>query len=458
MRRFVSYGPALAVLMTMAAMIFAVPEAVERFNAAQTVYDVQLARLQLDDDDILERISRANRAVAKAVEPSVVHLTASRNRQSASGSGWIYDQEGHVVTNAHVIRNATEFRVQLYDGRIEMADLVGSDGMTDVAVLRLRDRDGLMAARRASDELPEQGDRVFAFGSPFGFKFSMSEGIVSGLGRSPSGVIGPAGFTNLIQTDAAVNPGNSGGPLVDARGRVIGMNVAIATGRDTDGTTEGQSAGISFAIPMATIESVVSQLIKTGAVSRGYIGITYGERARVMELAEGERVAGVEIQRVEEGGPADLAGLRVSDVIISVNNQRTAEPRLLRSVIAPVGPGSTVEIAYVRDNEERTASLTLAEFPQREFLVQQLRLNAFELVNPRGGEGVVLVVRSSRRRDADGLETQQRLVSIDGTAVGSVVEAIDAMLAAGLDQGRRVEMEIETSEGEKKTVRISLTQ
>src|SRR5262249_19153086 len=145
-------------------------------------------------------------------------------------------------------------------------ELFAADPYTDIAVVKVPESDDVFPARRATGLQPQQGDNVFVFGSPFGFKFSMSQGIISGLGRDPTAAAEFGGYTNYIQTDAAVNPGNSGGPLVDIKGRVIGMNVAIATARSSDGTTtdEGQSAGISFAIPLGTIESVVDQLITRG--------------------------------------------------------------------------------------------------------------------------------------------------------------------------------------------------
>ncbi|MGD1916156.1 MAG: S1C family serine protease [Phycisphaerales bacterium] len=257
MRRFITLGPAAVVLLTVLAALLAAPEIVRQTEATQARSQVLLARQELGQDDILLRINRATRAIAKSVEPGVVHLmTASRFRGGSAGSGWVYDDEGHILTNAHVVGGFDRLSVQLYTGRVMRAEVVGVDVFTDIAVLKAEDTTGLVPLPRATGEIPEQGDRVYAFGSPFNFKFSMSEGIVSGLGRDPNTGASGSAFTNFIQTDAAVNPGNSGGPLIDVQGRVIGMNVAIATGRSGDGQitpTEGQSAGISFAIPLPTI-------------------------------------------------------------------------------------------------------------------------------------------------------------------------------------------------------------
>src|SRR5205085_7634281 len=143
--------------------------------------------------------------------------------------------------NSHVVRGAKQIEVTFQDGRTSSAELVGQDPSTDIAVIQVKTDEGLFPVQRATALDLHQGERVYAFGSPFGFKFSMSEGIVSGLGRSAHTMLGGGGISNFIQTDAAVNPGNSGGPLVDIRGRVVGMNVAIATAQNTSGANEGQS-------------------------------------------------------------------------------------------------------------------------------------------------------------------------------------------------------------------------
>ncbi|MCB1282446.1 MAG: trypsin-like peptidase domain-containing protein, partial [Salinibacterium sp.] len=268
MRRFIAYSPAVLLLIAVLSSMLLAPVVARRVGFAQNEARIQLARLTLDEDDILERISLATRAVADLVRPSVVHLDVAssagfRQGVGASGSAWIYDDEGHVVTNAHVVRDGQRIIAELSDGRVYTLSRVGVDPLTDIAVLQLPTTAGIVPAQRATGEMPRQGDRVYAFGSPFGFKFSMSEGMISALGRDPRGaVVFESGFTNYIQTDAAVNPGNSGGPLVDTRGRVVGMNVAIATSTESEGTVSGQSAGISFAIPLRTIESVVDQIIE----------------------------------------------------------------------------------------------------------------------------------------------------------------------------------------------------
>ncbi|MBY0263217.1 MAG: trypsin-like peptidase domain-containing protein, partial [Phycisphaerales bacterium] len=321
-------------------------------------------------------------------------------RRTAQGSGWVFDLNGHVVTNSHVVRDARRIFVQFQDGRAVEADLVGFDRTTDIAVLKVRSSEGLVPIARATGGELFQGDRVYAFGSPFGFKFSMSEGIVSGLGRDPRLVIGEDGYTNFIQTDAAVNPGNSGGPLVDVEGRLVGMNVAIATAAGAS-AAEGQSAGISFAIPLATIESVVGQLIGTGVVTRGYLGITHSGRDEV-NLAElnrlGFRGPGVLATGVQSGGPAEKAGIRAGDIITRLNNQVVSNVAVLRSAITNNAPGDRITVEVVRDGAPVSLTVTLGELPRSETEKREAAVAAsrFGIADVEESQGVGLVITEVR--------------------------------------------------------------
>lgn len=373
MRKFQSYGPSMVVLLATVLVLVLGPVAVQRLHTARTATIVTLAQQRLDADDILERINEATRAIAQAVEPSVVYIEATGRVAGgryarSTGSGWIYDEDGFLVTNAHVISGLNELNVQFSDGRLRRAQLVGMDISTDIAVLKVS-ADGLIASRRASGLPLFQGDRVFAFGSPFGFKFSMSEGIVSGLGRHASA--GPGqnnSYTNYIQTDAAINPGNSGGPLVDIKGRVVGMNTAIVTSpeRSTDAASEvtGVSGGIGFAIPLESIESVVTQLIEKGEVLKGYLGVALEdagdlepEMRRRIGLTEG---LGVIIRDVLEGLPAADAGLAPLDIIIKVNGDDTPSTPVLRATISNHAPGDYVTLTIKRGEEIRDIRVKLA--------------------------------------------------------------------------------------------------
>lgn len=275
MRSFPYAGPGLVVLAAAAAAILAAPFAIRRATDAQADSDIVLASRILAGETVgaqsdelvvalplLEQLNRANRAVARLVEPSVVHVSTVMTMQrrnftgpyTSSGSGWIWDADGHIVTNAHVVEGSDRLQVQLFDGELRDAELVGLDLRSDIAVIKIA-TGGLHPSLRGDSATLEQGDMVYAFGSPFDFRFSMSSGIVSGLGRTAG--LADIDYENFIQTDAAINPGNSGGPLTDIRGRVVGMNTAIATGRG-NGVGQGQFAGISLAIPMSMIESTVT--------------------------------------------------------------------------------------------------------------------------------------------------------------------------------------------------------
>ncbi|MFG0259308.1 MAG: trypsin-like peptidase domain-containing protein [Phycisphaerales bacterium JB041] len=455
MRKFTDWGPAFLVLVATMVALFAAPSMVRKVEFAQTSARVTLARQALEEDDILIRIDQAVRQIAESVSPSVVHIDVRvENRAlfaSSSGSGWLFDADGHIVTNSHVLRGADRIRVQLNDGRLFEATLVGADPLTDIAVLRLPNVDGLIPAVRATDVHARQGERVFAFGSPFGFKFSMSEGIVSGLGREPAGAVAASsGYTNFIQTDAAVNPGNSGGPLVNVRGQVVGMNVAIATGNDSEGTTEGQSAGISFAIPLAVIESVVTQLIYNGEVRRGFLGVNLPRRWDDAQRA-GYNGYGVYVPGVSEGGPAELAGLKVGDVITAIDGETVTGVGVLRSMISTVQPGETIDLRVWRGGDELVISPVLAE-AGAEVTVGSSVLGELQRIGLQfggnnsvgmGDRPVMSWVFPGSPAVEMGFASGQRIVEVGGEPVRTIGDMTERFVEAGLLIGREVEVLVE---------------
>jgi len=404
MRNTTHYGPGLVVIAAATLAILAAPLAIRRANDAQADADIALASrvlstnatitpaalavappaselassadreeaaraLSQGDDTapapILEQLNRANRAIAKLVEPSVVHVSTliSMPRQMASpygssGSGWIWDDAGHIVTNAHVVEGAERLQVQLFDGELREAELVGLDLRTDIAVIKVS-AGGLRPSLRGDSAKIEQGDLVYAFGSPFDFRFSMSSGIVSGLGRSAG--LADIDYENFIQTDAAINPGNSGGPLTDIRGRVIGMNTAIATGRGNS-VGQGQFAGIGLAIPMSMIESVVSQIIDSGEVRKGFLGVSVvsidmarslaARDSRFEAVAEGFRGEGAVVGDVTPDSPASEAGFREGDVIVTIDGQKVTSEGSVPAVVSSRRPGETVKFGVWRGDGE----------------------------------------------------------------------------------------------------------
>jgi len=462
MRRFVTGLPALFVLLATTLVLVAAPAVLDRLAAAHATARITLARQTLADDDILRRIDLALTSLADSTMPGVVHLSVGQGRFSrSSGSGWVFDEDGHVVTNAHVVRGSNRIRVQFADGRSEWASLIGTDAFTDIAVLKIDSFPGLFPLPRDRDGIVRQGQRVYAFGSPFGFKFSMSEGIVSGLGRDPSNASEFGGFTNFIQTDAAVNPGNSGGPLMNSSGELVGMNVAIATGRDNDGTTEGDSAGISFAIPVATIDSVVPQLIGNGRISRGYLGMRNGGTSG-RETDEGGFVRGILVSSVEPGGPSEKAGLRAEDLIIKVDGQPTPEFNLLRSIVGGAEPGTLVPLEVFRDGERIEIDVTLGVMPasvlaQSAQRTIQLTLGAIfdgeGSRNPQEARPVVSRVLPSSIAEEAGLQERDRIANVAGRPTPSVTSMFTELAGSGLLDGREFSITV-MRDGQRETLNV----
>jgi len=274
------------------------------------------------------------------------------NGNGGSGSGFLLDAQGHVVTNDHVVDGGTEFRVRLGEGGEALAaKLVGSDPSTDLAVLEV-DPDKVPAETEplelASSSQLRPGDVAIAIGSPFGLSGSVTTGIISALDRE---IRSPNGFPieGVLQTDAAINPGNSGGPLLDAEGRVIGVNSQIAS-------SSRQSSGVGFAVPVDTVKEVVPQLIEGGDIERAFLGVT-------SRLDPDE--PGAVIDAISPNGPAAESDLRVGDRIESVDGREVKEPTDLSSAVLEHKPGDRIELVVVRDGEERTIEVELGTRPDQ---------------------------------------------------------------------------------------------
>ena len=270
-----------------------------------------------------------------------------------TGSGFVWDGLGHVVTNHHVVENAAEMTVTLKDRRAFPARLVGSDRGTDIALLEI-DAGDLTAARFADSDDLRVGDLVLAIGNPFGLGQTVTSGIVSALGRT--GLV-RGGYEDFIQTDASINPGNSGGPLINSRGELVGINTAILA-------PAGSSIGIGFAVPSNIAHRVMEQLAAFGEVRRGRLGISVQsltpDLARTLGL---DRGSGAIITAIEPGSAAEEAGLRRGDVIVAVDGEAVATSAALRAIIGLLDLGEEVQLTVLRGGDRRIIAARVAEAP-----------------------------------------------------------------------------------------------
>ncbi|EFK99323.1 MULTISPECIES: S1C family serine protease [unclassified Streptomyces] len=296
--------------------------------------------------------------VIKDVLPSVVQITAG----DSLGSGIVFDDKGHVVTNAHVVGEEKSFEVTTATGEQELsADLVSSYPQQDLAVIKLSNPPkGLKAASFGDSGKAAVGQIVLAMGSPLGLSSSVTQGIVSATGRTVtegrSGGGTGATIANMVQTSAAINPGNSGGALVDLDGKVIGIPTLAAT---DPGLGNSAAAGIGFAIPAATVRSIAGQIVRDGKVTnsgRAALGIT-GRTVLDRDLEP----AGVAIASVRDNGPADKAGLRAGDILTRLGDDELTTIDSLTSLLTAERPGDRVELTYTRNGDEKTARVTLGE-------------------------------------------------------------------------------------------------
>lgn len=347
-----------------------------------------------------------------------------RPEQSA-GSGVIIDTAGYIVTNNHVVENASQITVTLSDKREFPAKIIGTDPKTDLAVVKIDVKDLPEALKWADYDKLHVGDLVLAVGSPFGLSSTVTLGIISALGR---GNVGIADYEDFIQTDAAINPGNSGGALVNMDGELIGINTAIFS-------RTGGSEGIGFAIPSTIALDIVESLVKTGKVVRGWMGVAIQEitpaLAKSFKLPENRK--GVLISDVNENGPSFAAGIRRGDVVISFNGREVQSVSQLRNLVARTVVGRDAEVKVLREGKEQTIKVQVAERPSDEQLAKKEPTPAApqDAVKPPDNVLAGLRVQALDRNSQGQFNVPAKTTGV----VVSNVEGGSAAEAAGIQRG-----------------------
>lgn len=356
-------------------------------------------------------------------------------RNKGLGSGFIMSSDGYIITNNHVVRKAEEIEVILEGGKKYTAKIVGTDPVTDLALLKIDPEGPLPAVEMGDSSALAIGDSVFAIGNPFGLGHTVTAGIVSAKGRA----LGIGRYDNFVQTDAAINPGNSGGPLFDYEGKVVGVNTAVMA--------RGQ--GLGFAIPINMAKTVVEHLKVHGRVIRGWLGIMIQDiTPEISEALEINRDEGGLVSEVKEGSPADRAGLRRGDVIVSLEGEKIPDAATLARKLALTRPGVDTKFVVLRDGKERVFTVKLIEHPENEKIEESLdKLKAEEelgievseitdqlrnrfKINASGGVIIVKVARGGLASEA-GFRPGDVILEVNGDAVGGLDEYQEALEEQG---------------------------
>jgi len=441
---------------------------------------IMLAPLGAQD---LKSISNQFIDVTEKVSPSVVTITAQKvtkitnpfgdlnlpfeffgfnspkkeqeYRSSALGSGVIV-QDGYVITNNHVIKDAEEIKVVLSDKREYEAELIGGDAKTDIAILKIDDKK-LPAAKLGDSDKLRVGEWVLAIGSPYSARLgnTVTHGIVSGLGRSGMQL---STYESYIQTDAPINPGNSGGALVNLDGEVIGINSAILS-------QSGGSNGIGFAIPINLARKVMNDIIKEGRVIRAWLGVSIQELNQDLSESLGiDDIEGILIADVVEDSPAEAAKLQAGDVIIKVNDDKVSNPSELQLNISSRSPGENVKLTVVRDKKTKVISVKLDELPGEKSITQDIDVNTDidlgfsvqennnELAQEYGldsKKGVLIVqVAPGSEAQQKGLREGDRIVTLEGKNITDLNDYKNVF--SKIEKNQTVLILIETKNGVKR--------
>lgn len=335
-------------------------------------------------------------------------------REGSLGSGFVISADGFIITNNHVIENADEININFHDGRVLTAELIGRDADTDIAVLKVKSPKALAYVDLADSDKAEVGDWVIAIGNPFGFGGSVSAGIISARNRD----LNSGRSDDFIQTDAAINRGNSGGPLFNLGGQVVGVNTAIIS-------PTGGSVGIGFSVPANLVKRISKQLMETGEIQRSWLGVNVQDAdENLVKAFKGTGKGGVVITRLADDGPAQTAGLLVGDLVLSIDSNAITNVRELTRIISQTPVGQTVDLALVRSGKSQTIAVTLGELETPETTEDKNALLDAPAASNELGADLISLDDDIRRRfgvpkDVSGVVVST--VSARGRAYGKLV-------------------------------------
>ena len=376
-------------------------------------------------------------------------------RQTGQGSGFIISKDGYILTNTHVVGDADKITVKLTDGREFQAKQIGADPKTEVALIKIESDGDLPVLEIGDPNTLMTGEWVIAIGNPFGLKETLTVGVVSAKGRSNIGI---TDYEDFIQTDAAINPGNSGGPLLNIDGEVIGINTAIYS-------RSGGYMGIGFAVPIDMAMSIKEQLVTSGKVTRGYVGVYLNPGAVTEEMAKSfgrNEAGGALIAEVEKDGPADKAGIKSGDILIELNGTKIRDNTGFRNDVARIMPNKKAEIMLFRDGKQKKVTVTVGAFPEDGtlaggsedgsdiaeklgFQIQALTAEVAQELGYEGASGVVVSdVGDGSAAAEKGLRPGMLIVEVNRSEVKSVRD-FEKALKKG--EGKTALLRVKTREG-----------
>ncbi len=424
---FVSFVAALSMLVAMSlltsgkAMAFALPDFESLVKQhGKAVVKISVTGKQTMTSSPQFDLERMPEQFRKFFEDNPAPFGGPENRPGGGfGSGFILSEDGFVVTNAHVVDNASEITVALPDRRQYTAELVGADKRTDLALLKVN-ASGLPTLELGDSDALNVGQWVLAIGTPFGFDYTATQGIVSALSRS----LPNENYVPFIQTDVAVNPGNSGGPLFNTEGKVIGVNSQIFS-------RSGGYMGLSFAIPSNVVKTVIAQLKDTGYVSRGWLGVLIQNVD--LSLAESfgmDRPEGALVSKVTDDSPAAAAGLQTGDIILEFNGEKIGQSSHLPPIVGAVPVGNTVDVKVLRGGNMKTLPVTIAELAEDRQVARTSSLNT----DNESRLGVVVAPLTGEQRESMDVENGVVVKSVDPQGVAALAGIVAGDVIVSFNQ------------------------